>query len=277
MKKLLDFVVIGGMKCGSTAVGTYFSENPNVNFCDMIETDYFSHNYNKIDSIDNYFKTFFEEKIGLKGESSPTYSYPDNLPKTPLMLKNNFPEIKVILIVRNPIKRVESHINHLKLNGNVENLDVRECLDSYPGIIDKSRFGLMVDEYLKVFNKDNFFVVKFEEVISGEGLIKMCEYLKIKPHSNTLPKANKTDARYIEIPIIRFYKRNWIKFRNLPGFNKIRRPLKKMIDKLFSKKLTKSDLVTLSNDEIALIKSALHKDDQLFKKYYDFSLFDLKK
>ena len=86
--KRLDFVIIGGMKCGSTAVGTYFQNHPDVNFCNMIETDYFSHNNLGLNSLEEYFNLFYSKTTGLKGESSPTYSYPSNLPSTSKKIKS---------------------------------------------------------------------------------------------------------------------------------------------------------------------------------------------
>jgi hypothetical protein len=273
----LNFVVVGGMKCGTTAVGAYFIKHPEVNFCNMTETDYFSHNFNKIGSLEEYFKIFFEDKQGLRGESSPTYSYSQNLPSTAIKLKENFPDIKVILVVRNPLNRVESHINHLKLNGFSLNKDVKICLKENPDIIDKSRFGFMVDEYIKIFGKECFKIVKFEDVVSGVGLEQMCDFLELDTYSKSLPLANKTDARYVQLPIIDFYKRHWLKLRNVPGLNLIKRPLKILLDKTFSRKLDKEDIVILSDEVKQIIVDALHEDTLLFKKHYGYSCFDLKK
>lgn len=273
----LDFVILGGMKCGTTAVGSYFSKHPDVNFCNIIEGDYFSHNNFKIASLDEYFKVFFKDQPGLKGESSPTYSHPRNVPATAKNLKENFPDIKVILLVRNPLKRVESHINHSKLMGSTVNEDVKMCLKENPGIIENSRFGFMVDEYIKVFGTERFKVVKFEDVLSGFGLEQMCNYLELDMFSKRLPSANKTDSRHIELPIIKFYKKHWLKMRNVPGLDLVKKPLKSFLEKTFSRKLDVKDKVVLSNEVKQIVVDALHEDTLLFKKHFGYSPFDLEK
>jgi hypothetical protein len=273
----LDFVIVGGMKCGTTAVGEYFSKHPGVNFCNIIEGDYFSHNNFKVASLDEYFKVFFKDQPGLKGESSPTYSHPRNVPSTAKKLNENFPDIKVILIVRNPLKRIESHINHLKLGGYSFNDDVKMCLKEIPGIIENSKFGFMVDEYIQVFGKERFNVVKFEDVVSGVGLEQLCNYLDLDIFSKSLPPANKTDIRYVELPITKFYKKHWMRLRSLPGLSLIKKPLKNILEKTFSKRLNVKEKVLISNEIKQIISEALYEDTLVFKKHFGYSPFDLKK
>lgn len=277
MENKLDFVIIGGMKCGSTAMGTYLSLHPDVNFCNMIETNYFSANSINIKSLEEYFKFYFQDRLGLKGESSPTYSYPETLRTTALKLKGNFPDVKIILIVRNPLNRVVSHINHLILNGVKIPVDIDHYLEEKIDIIDKSRFGYIVDEYIKVFGKDSFHIVKFEDVVAGSGLEEVCEFLGLKPQSKSLPPINKTDNRYIDLSIIRFYKKNWTKIPDVPGFKKVKKPIRKFIDKTFSKKLLVENAISLSPSTKDKIIERLHDDTLLFKKHYHFSPFDLSK
>lgn len=272
----LDFVIVGGMKCGSTAVGSFFSKHPEVNFCKIIEGDYFAHNNMGIKNLTEYFRVYFNDQPGLKGESSPTYSHPGNLPGTALKLKSEFPDVKVILIVRNPYKRIESHMNHLRLNGHDIPKEFDECIIKFPNIINNSCFGFMVDEYLKVFGKEQFMVVNFEDIISGVGLDLMCDYLEIKKIQEKLPMANKTDLRYVELPITKFYKSHWVKFGKIPGFDLIKKPLKVFLDKFFSKKLSTTDIY-LSIQTNEKIKEVLREDVLLFKKHYGYSPFNLKR
>jgi hypothetical protein len=273
----LNFVIVGGMKCSTTAVGTYLSKHPKVNFCNIIEGDYFSHNNFKITSLDEYFRVFFKDKSGLKGESSPTYSHPRNVPSTAKKLKQNFADIKVILIVRNPLKRIVSHINHLKLDNYAVNDDFNICLEEYPNIIENSRFGFMVDEYIKVFGNEYFKVIKFEDIQSGIGLEQICDFLELDIISNKLPSVNKTSNRYVELPITKFYKKHWLKLRKIPGLNIFKKTLKIALEKVFSKKIDVKDLINLTDEEKEIVADALKEDTLLFKKHFGYSPFDLRK
>lgn len=274
----LDFVIVGGMKCGSTALGEYFRLHPDVNFCNMIETDYFSHNNMKIKSNEKYFNIFYDKnKDGLKGESSPTYSYLTNLPKTALKLKNNFPDIKIILIVRNPLKRIKSHFNHLKLNGLNVPRDLPSILEKYPDIIEKSKFGSIGKNYLDVFGKDRVLIIKFEEILDGKGLSKICNYLNVHTYINSLPEANKTDSRFVETSAVKYYKKHWYIINKFPGVKLIKKYVRNFFDKVFSKKLDNEEYVSLSGAEEAYLTNMLREDQEIFQETFDFELFELKK
>lgn len=75
MKKTLDFSIIGVEKCGTTALSDYLGRHPEINFCTLKETGYFSgHSRLKFKSEDDFFN-LFENRKGLKGEASPSYAF----------------------------------------------------------------------------------------------------------------------------------------------------------------------------------------------------------
>jgi hypothetical protein len=271
----LDFVIIGGMKCGTTALGEYFKKHPEVNFCNIIETDTFS--YNKFNlTNDLFFDMYFSKKSGLKGESSPTYSHLNMLSKTPSLLSKNFPELKIILIVRNPIKRIESNLSHNLLRGD-NIIDVQRYLEEKYQIIDNTKFGHILREYLKYFNDKNILVVKFEDLVSGEALNYLCWFLNLAQINESLPVANKTDERYYELGLIKFYKKNYVKFMKFNLLKVIKKPLKAILEKLFSKKLNRNAYIKLSEENIKYINRKLEEDAQIFNSLTGFNYFFLNK
>jgi len=274
----LDFVIIGGMKCGSTALGEYFRIHPDVNFCNLIETDYFSGNFQNIKSLDDYFRIYYAlNNNGLKGESSPTYSYLNHLPQTANKLKKYFPEIKIILIVRNPFNRISSHINHQKLENVNINSKILTHLKEYPDIIEKTKFGAILEQYLQVFNFSDIKIIRFDSILSNNGLNELCEFLGIKDYQQNLPEANKTDKRYHTLPIINLYKRNYLRFSNIPGWKFIKRPLKSVMDNILSKKLRPEDFCKLDQESKFYIEEKLKDDDILFESLAGFNYMNLSK
>jgi hypothetical protein len=271
----LDFVIIGGMKCGTTAIGEFFKKHPEVNFCNIIETDTFS--YNKFNlTNDDFFDIYFSKGKGLKGESSPTYSHFNMLSKTPSLLSENFPELKVILIVRHPLKRIESNLNHNLLHGH-NIYDIQKYLEERNHIIDNTKFGEILREYLKHFNERNLAVVKFEDLVNGSALNYLCSFLNISPINDGLPLANKTSQRYHELGLIRFYKKNYIKFMKFKLLKVLKRPVKIILEKLFSKKLSKDAYIKLSKENIKYINKMLKEDSELFKSITGFNYYSLSK
>lgn len=107
-----DFYVIGGSKCGTTALSEYISEHPNVCFARTKEPHYFSDDFpdqKMDDNFDQYWKrnfSYFDPNKHLAiGEGSGTYY----LSKVAIenILKAN-PNAKFIYMVRNPIEVVHS-------------------------------------------------------------------------------------------------------------------------------------------------------------------------
>jgi len=274
----LNFVIIGGMKCGSTALGEYFREHPDVNFCNMIETDFFSHNSQNIKSLEKYFKIYYEtDHNGLKGESSPTYSYLSNLPSTAQNLKRNFPKIKIILVIRNPFNRIISHINHQRLEKVKINDNILTHLKNYPDIIEKSMFGSILEHYQNIFENNDIKVIPFEDILFKDGLLKICNFLDINYYRPNLPEANKTDNRFYTLPFVNLYKRNYLFFKRIPLWSSVKGPLKTAYDHTFSRKLKHAETCKLDSESKSYISEKMKYDDILFTSLMGYSYYSLKK
>jgi tetratricopeptide (TPR) repeat protein len=107
-----DFIVIGSMKAGTTSLYNYISQHPHFLPCIRKEIDFFSIRYDKgLDWYLAHFPTIPKNYNFFTGEASTSYlDYPD----VPERLFKNFPNVKLIAILRNPIERAFSHYHHNK-------------------------------------------------------------------------------------------------------------------------------------------------------------------
>lgn len=105
------FLIIGTMKGGTTILYDFISEHSMVKAATQKEVHYFSLNYSKGAA---WYAEHFEhvEDTFITGEASPTYFDMDSGGVIANLIKRDFPDIKLILVVRDPVERAISHYNH---------------------------------------------------------------------------------------------------------------------------------------------------------------------
>ncbi len=126
MRTLPDFVMIGGMKCGTTSLFQYLQQHPGVSKAFIEEVHYFDLNYGK--GI-NWYRAHFPMRTGgdegtLVGDDSPYYIFH---PLVPQRVAGDLPEVKLIALLRNPMDRAYSHYYH-ELRRGRETLPFEEAL-----------------------------------------------------------------------------------------------------------------------------------------------------
>jgi len=124
----IDFVIAGAMKCGTSALDTYLREHPEICMATRKEVHFFDNEWLFEDPEVNYdhFHSYFKptEQHKLMGEATPIYMYWQNCPER---LWRYNPEMKIIMILRNPIERAHSMWNMQVVRG-FETLSFWEAL-----------------------------------------------------------------------------------------------------------------------------------------------------
>lgn len=147
-----DFVIVGAQRCGTTSLFRALSKHPALmpNVIDAKGVHYFDTSYHR--DSDWYFAHFASraqrerhaEKVGHRavvGEASPYYMFH---PAVPERMAQTVPDAKLIVLLRNPVKRAISHHLHMVWEGHepVENID--EALD-----LEASRLQGVEEQLLK--------------------------------------------------------------------------------------------------------------------------------
>ena len=121
--KLPHFIIVGAQKSGTTWLGRILGQHPDIYFCPK-EIDFFSYQSNLVKGL-KYYSTYFErsKKGQIIGEKSPSYLncidgkrfyLTENIDE---IIKDNLPDVKIIIILRDPVKRAISAYNHnVRLN-----------------------------------------------------------------------------------------------------------------------------------------------------------------
>lgn len=131
-RALPDFIIIGAQKSGTSSLYNYLSKHPQLIASSKKEVHFFDGGMTP--EIDNFkkgeawYRSHFPliEQVGncKTYEASPIYLFN---PLVPPRIADLLPQVKLIVMLRNPTERAISHYFHVKRNG-CESLSLMEAL-----------------------------------------------------------------------------------------------------------------------------------------------------
>jgi hypothetical protein len=193
----LDFIVAGAQKSGTTALHYFLSKNSDIILPDRQELHFFDDeqlfskrpvNYVR---LHNYFQRLGSGKIS--GECTPNYLY---WPTAMERIWQYNLQIKLIILLRNPIDRAFAHWNMQRFKGR-EALDFLDAIKEEPNrtaqplSIEARRFSYIgrgfyaeqLDRVFKFFLTEQVKIIKFEEFRDDKqrALDSIFRFLDVKP------------------------------------------------------------------------------------------------
>ena len=167
----------------------YLSQHPDLKLSFEKEIHYYNYYLQSGKSM-AWYKSFFPLKItsvGKKtGEASPNYLYSETAPRK---LKQDIPDVKLIVLLRNPIDRAYSeysmHVRQLKRD-NFPSFEESVTNDELS--LEGSRMYLLrglyaerIQHWLKYFDRDQFIFIKSEEFFAQPRSVlqKVYKFLSI--------------------------------------------------------------------------------------------------
>ncbi|HEY9809286.1 MAG TPA: sulfotransferase [Halomicronema sp.] len=147
-----DFLIIGAQKSGTTSLYNYLIQHPQILPASQKEIHYFDLNYNQ--GI-NWYKAQFPQKISqniITGESSPYYLFH---PCVPQRVHEHFPQIKLIILLREPVARTWSHYHH-EVRLKFEKLSFEEAIANETERLKGETEKLLADDNYYSFNHQHY-------------------------------------------------------------------------------------------------------------------------
>jgi hypothetical protein len=175
-----SFVGIGAQRAGTSWLYNCLLEHPEV-YMPQKEVHYFDklHKTHDINWYTNLFNNTSDKQV--TGEITPDYMYHQD---TIRALHQNFPDTKLIIILRNPIERSYSAFNLFRAHGRFKNMTFDEALKSEPFLLEQSLYYEQLENVFRFFNKEQV-LIKFYEDITDKPkafYLSVCEFLKIDPN-----------------------------------------------------------------------------------------------
>ena len=124
---LPDFIIIGAEKCGTTSLYDYLIKHPSIISSKTKEVHYFDTNYLGRWWYKAHFPTIFQKlfkKKVITGEATPYYLFH---PLTPNRIHEDLPNVKLIIIIRDPTERAFSQYQE-NLRKNKEELSFEDAI-----------------------------------------------------------------------------------------------------------------------------------------------------
>ncbi|HRW11287.1 MAG TPA: sulfotransferase domain-containing protein [Caldilineaceae bacterium] len=165
---LVDFMMIGAQKCGTTSLATQLAAHPEISFCRNKEPGYFNRVQDWRSGLDGYHALYEPQPGQLCGEASTMYTFLPEYEATHRRLYEYNSQLKLIYIMRDPIERMISHYSHNLVRGLVH--DTPEiALANDPTYRDRSRYAMQIAPYLDLFGRDQILLLVFEEYIVDQA------------------------------------------------------------------------------------------------------------
>lgn len=178
-----SFLILGAQKCGTTTLYEHITGNKQVLASTMKEIHYFDNNFTK--NL-NWYHAHFPLDIyndHITGEATPFYLFH---PLVAQRVKKTFPDIKLIIILRNPVKRAFSQYQHnirllrenlsfekaVKIENNRlqnETITENKLLFShwYHSYRHMGQYIEQLEHWLKYFKKEQLFITSLEMFIKS--------------------------------------------------------------------------------------------------------------
>jgi len=213
---LPDYIIIGTQKGGTTSLQKYLTEHPDISKPIKKEVHYFDNNYNfKLKWYKKHFPTFKK----IVGEASPYYIYHPLVPKR---IKKNIPNVKIIILLRNPVDRAFSHykmqynkglekrtfkdaISNEKKELKDEIKKVEEGLYSFKhqnySYIDRGKYYNQLINWLQYFDKKDILIIKSEDFYNNtqKEVSRIFNFLNLKDYKVNAEKKHNVGKYNIKL------------------------------------------------------------------------------
>lgn len=190
-----NFIIGGATTSGTSFLTHLLNQHADIYLPkDLTEPHFFSVTSWYENGIEWYKKTFFSNYNNEKaiGERSTSYFH---FPEAPERLKQHFPHLKLIFVLRNPVDRAYAHYRYMVLRG-MEPLDFSEALVQEKNRFDaelrhheyagRSMYGKQLEWFLKFFPFEQILIVNSEKlrVDTDVQLKRITDFLEIEPLKN---------------------------------------------------------------------------------------------
>ncbi|MBD3311263.1 MAG: hypothetical protein GF349_02045 [Candidatus Magasanikbacteria bacterium] len=257
----VDFIGIGAQKCATTWVAKCLSQHPQICFPKNKELHFYNKKANfyherkdwqYLKGISWYLDQFKHCSIAsIKGEFSTHYHHD---PKTPALIKEHFPNIKLIFIVRNPTERLISSYFQGKFDGKRKRKlpDIKKIIKEKTDFIETGFYIDHIKRYLRYFSKEQLLILIYEDIKRDPQKFIKSIYNFLNVDDNFVPESLNKRVN-VTGPKTSLLRSNYINWKNKIMSSKIKKNIMFFLKPLKLNKL--------------ILKIVFDPTDKLIKKY----------
>ena len=172
-----NFLFIGPDKSGSTWLYKILEQHPQCFVPVIKDIYYFDRNYHRNEFwYLSFFKSATPSQTAI-GELSHDYLFST---KAAERICSDFPEMKLITCLRNPVERTFSHYLHWRSRG-LTDLSFEEAIDRHSEFIEHSLYFKHLSYYYTLFSKEQIRILFFDDLQSGPRAFaeKVFDFLEV--------------------------------------------------------------------------------------------------
>ncbi|SFU12579.1 sulfotransferase family protein [Sedimentitalea nanhaiensis] len=159
-----DFLVIGAMKCGTSTLAAQLAVQDGVFITTPKEPNFFSDDDVYARGPDWYAALFQEAHAqDLKGEASTHYTKLPTYPQTLNRMQAMLPTPRLVYMIRNPVKRAESHYIHEWTEGRLGR-DPEQAFAQCREIVDYGCYGMQIAPFVQAYGATNIHLTSLEQI-----------------------------------------------------------------------------------------------------------------
>ncbi len=213
VRPLPDFLVIGAQKAGTTALYAYLRWHPGIGGPSWKEVSFFDRHWQRGEAwyrghFPNSLRTWLAQRSNGRplfiGEASPSYVFH---PLAPERVREVVPDVRLIVLLRNPIDRAYSHYQHEvalgreplpfekaldaeeeRMRGEVERMTADPSYFSYEWwnytYAARGRYAEQLERWFAVFPREQLLVVSSADLDDrpGETYGEILAFIGVAPH-----------------------------------------------------------------------------------------------
>lgn len=155
----IDFIGIGVPKAGTTWLSFCLREHPEI--CSTLpkETDFFLSKHNTLTELELYLKKC--KNNVLRGEFSLYYLYSKVAREK---IKKHCPDVKLFVVLRDPIERARSLYNYRKRNGKPIASTFEKEIKANPAYIEHGNYWKYLKSWTETFGENSLHIMIYEDL-----------------------------------------------------------------------------------------------------------------
>jgi len=221
-----NFLIIGAAKCGTTSLAAILADHPECCMSRPKEVSFFQDNYDHKPNPNyekgwKWYSEAFQHYSGEKviGEATPSYTDRSRSPNTAKRIFEFNSKMKVIYMVRNPLKRQMSawKMQYTSGKSNPRAIEHKWALKGFEYWMQKQkeikqwdmcRYNYQLDAYRERLPGDQIFISFLEDWQDDQQLEleKICDFLKINAKLLNIRKKeghNRADERTVPTALVK--------------------------------------------------------------------------
>lgn len=195
VRVLPGVIVVGAMKCATSAVHDYLDAHPDIAMSPAKELNFFNGPETAPhDDPGEWWRSgqwhrgldWYSSQLDLdarvRGESSPAYTSP-RFPEVPARMAAVVPGVRLVYLVRDPLERAVSQYAHHRRDGAEPRPLAEALLDPDSDYLARSRYAERLEPYLPLFDREQVRVVVLERLAArrAEEVAALYRHVGVEP------------------------------------------------------------------------------------------------